>query len=65
MIMRGRSKKCRLQYVAEIKVDRRLEEVNVIVIREASSLESIPQISGSWEETVQIEILLTNGLQRE
>lgn len=65
MIMRGGSKKCRLQYVGEIKVDPRREEVNVIAIREASSLESIPQRSSFWKETVQVEILLTNGLQRE
>lgn len=44
-------------YVKYIMVDSRLEEVKIVVVRKASSQESVPQSSNSWEKAVQIEIL--------
>lgn len=38
------------------------KEVKIIEIGEAFFWESVPQISGSWEEVVRV---VTNGIQKE
>lgn len=54
MDLRGESKKCKLWgYVGKKTVDSKHDEVKVIVIGEASSRKSVPQIIGSWDEAVQ------------
>lgn len=37
-------------------VDPRFEEVSILVVRKASSWESVPQSSDSWEKTVRMEL---------
>lgn len=58
MSVNGGGKKCSLwSYVGKIVVSSRFEEVKIVLIREESFWESVPQSSRSWEEVVGKDLL--------
>lgn len=52
-------------YMEMITANLKLRQVKIILIWEASSLELVPQSSGSWEEIARVVLTFRQGNMKE